>query len=160
MLVFYNEWKSDASFCCQVAAWVPDMFSNFYLVKNHKIAKYSTTTNAREKISTDLEPLEFLNFFMYIWLTLKAIKFYLIKLATDFYWQTSYLKGERYSLITILKHAVHWRIELRYYQVTKLQKHFENLAKLSKKSKEVIFKFNIFFILKNYHRSVTFVVRS
>jgi hypothetical protein len=63
MLVFYNEWKSDASFCCQVAAWVPDMFSNFYLVKNHKIAKYSTTTNTREKISTDLEPLKFLKNF-------------------------------------------------------------------------------------------------
>ncbi len=38
-----------ASFCCQVAAWVPDMFCNFYLVKNHKIAKNSTTSKAREK---------------------------------------------------------------------------------------------------------------
>jgi hypothetical protein len=36
-----------------------DMFCNFYLVKNHKIAKNSTTTKAREKISTDLESLEF-----------------------------------------------------------------------------------------------------
>jgi hypothetical protein len=39
------------------------MFCNFYLVKNHKIAKNSTTTKAREKISTDLESLEFENFF-------------------------------------------------------------------------------------------------
>jgi hypothetical protein len=46
-----------------VAALVPDMFLIFYLVKNHKIAKYSTITNAREKISTDLESLEFLKFF-------------------------------------------------------------------------------------------------
>ncbi len=30
----------------QVAAWVPDMFCNFYLVKNHKIAKTSTITKA------------------------------------------------------------------------------------------------------------------
>jgi hypothetical protein len=32
-----------------VAAWLPDMFYNFYLVKNHKIAINSTTTKAREK---------------------------------------------------------------------------------------------------------------
>jgi hypothetical protein len=42
-----------------VAAWFPDMFCNFYLVKNHKIVKNSTITKAREKISTDLESLEF-----------------------------------------------------------------------------------------------------
>jgi hypothetical protein len=54
-----NEVKSAASFCRQVAAWFPNMFCNFYLVKNHKIANNSTTTKAREKISTDLESLEF-----------------------------------------------------------------------------------------------------
>jgi hypothetical protein len=42
-----------------VAAWFPDMLCNFYLVKNHKIAQNSTTTQAREKISTDLETTEF-----------------------------------------------------------------------------------------------------
>jgi hypothetical protein len=42
-------------FCHLVAAWVADMFYNFYLVKNHKIAKNSKTTNARKKMSTDLE---------------------------------------------------------------------------------------------------------
>jgi hypothetical protein len=42
-----------------VAAWVLDMFCDFYLVKNHIIVKNSTTTKAEEKISTDLEPLEF-----------------------------------------------------------------------------------------------------
>ncbi len=52
------------------------------LVKNHKIANNSATTEAREKISTNLESSEF---FMYVWLNLKTIKFYLIKLATDFY---------------------------------------------------------------------------
>ncbi len=50
-----NERKSPASFCCQVAAWFLDMFCNFYLVRNHKIAQNSTTTKAREKISADLE---------------------------------------------------------------------------------------------------------
>jgi len=34
-----NEGKSAASFCCQVEAQVLDMFCNFYIVKNHKIAK-------------------------------------------------------------------------------------------------------------------------
>jgi hypothetical protein len=43
-----NEWKSAASFCLQVAAWNLDMFFNFYLVKNHKIADNSTT-QVREK---------------------------------------------------------------------------------------------------------------
>ncbi len=42
------------SFCQQVAAWFPDMFCNFYFMKILKIAKNSTTTKAREKITTDL----------------------------------------------------------------------------------------------------------
>jgi hypothetical protein len=42
-----------------VAAWVPDVFYNFYLVKNYKKEKNSTTAKASEKISTDLESLEF-----------------------------------------------------------------------------------------------------
>jgi hypothetical protein len=42
-----------------LAALFPDMFCNFYLVKNHRIADNSTTTKAREKIRTDLESLEF-----------------------------------------------------------------------------------------------------
>jgi len=45
-----TEGKSAASFCCQVAAWSPDMFGNFYFVKNKKkIAKNSTNPKAREK---------------------------------------------------------------------------------------------------------------
>jgi hypothetical protein len=54
-----NEGESSASFCYQVAAWFPDMFRNFYLLKNPKIANNLTTTKAREKISIDLESLEF-----------------------------------------------------------------------------------------------------
>ncbi len=44
-----NEGKSAASLCSQVAPLFPDIFLNFYLVKNLKIAKNSTTTKAREK---------------------------------------------------------------------------------------------------------------
>jgi hypothetical protein len=55
---YTNEGKSAASYCCQVAAWFPYMFCNFYLVKNHEIAKTSTTPKAREKMSTDLESSE------------------------------------------------------------------------------------------------------
>ncbi len=57
-----NQDKSAARFCHQVAALVPDMFLNFYWVKNHKIANNSATTEPREKVSTDLEYLEFKNF--------------------------------------------------------------------------------------------------
>jgi hypothetical protein len=39
--------------------WFSGMFCNFYLEKNHKIANNSSNTAAREKISTDLESLEF-----------------------------------------------------------------------------------------------------
>jgi hypothetical protein len=51
--------KSAARFCRQVAAWVTDMFCNFYFVKSHKIANDLATTEAVEKISTDLESLGF-----------------------------------------------------------------------------------------------------
>jgi hypothetical protein len=37
-----------------VAAWVADMFCDFYFVKNHKIAKNSTASEAEEKITADL----------------------------------------------------------------------------------------------------------
>ena len=46
---FSNEGISAASFCHQMAALVPDIFCNFYIVKNHKIANNSATTEAREK---------------------------------------------------------------------------------------------------------------
>ncbi len=47
--VIFNEGESAASFCRQATAWVPDMFCNCYLVKNHKITNNSGTTEAREK---------------------------------------------------------------------------------------------------------------
>jgi hypothetical protein len=76
---FLNEEESAASFCHQLAALLSDMFRNFYLVKSHKIAINSTSTEAREKITTDLESLEFRIFLA----DLKTIKFYVIKLSTD-----------------------------------------------------------------------------
>jgi hypothetical protein len=57
--IFTNEGISAASFCRQVAALVPNMFCYFYVMKNHKIANNSTTTEAREKIRTYLKSLEF-----------------------------------------------------------------------------------------------------
>ncbi len=41
--------KKAAIFCCQVAAWVPIMLCDFYLMKNDKAASNATTTEAREK---------------------------------------------------------------------------------------------------------------
>jgi hypothetical protein len=46
-----------------VAAWIPDMFGNFYSLKSHKIANNSATTKAREKISADLDSEQFEKFF-------------------------------------------------------------------------------------------------
>jgi len=54
-----NKGISAVSFCHQLTAWVPDMFCNFYLVKNPKIANSSKTTKGKEKIGADLELLEF-----------------------------------------------------------------------------------------------------
>jgi hypothetical protein len=59
-----NEGESAASFCRQVAALLPDMFCNFHLVKNHKIAKTQQPLKLEKKINTDLEPVEFYNFLM------------------------------------------------------------------------------------------------
>jgi hypothetical protein len=47
-VVIMNEGISAAYFCHQVAAWFTEMFCNFYLVKNHKIAINSTPTKAEE----------------------------------------------------------------------------------------------------------------
>ncbi len=54
--VTFNEGKSAASVCRQVAALFTDMLRNFYLVKNRKIAKNSITTKTGEKVSTDFNP--------------------------------------------------------------------------------------------------------
>ncbi len=47
-----NEGKSATSFCHQMPAFVQAMSYNFYLVKNHKIADNSATTEPRARIST------------------------------------------------------------------------------------------------------------
>ncbi len=54
-------------------------------MKNHKITKNLTTTEAREKMGTDLEPLKMWekNFNACL-AKLQTIKTYIIKLATDF----------------------------------------------------------------------------
>ncbi len=56
-LIHGNEGILAASYCHLVAALVPDMFCNFYVVKNHKIVNNSSTAEAREKMSTYLESL-------------------------------------------------------------------------------------------------------
>jgi hypothetical protein len=65
-----------------MAAWVTDMFFNFYLVKNHKILN-SQKPLVLEKKRTDLESLELWKFLNVGLAKFKAIIFYLIKLAMD-----------------------------------------------------------------------------
>jgi hypothetical protein len=40
--------KSAANIYCWVAAWFPDLFCNFYLVKNHNHVYNSATAEARK----------------------------------------------------------------------------------------------------------------
>jgi hypothetical protein len=41
-----------------MATWVTDMFSNFYFIKKSQNCNYSTTEEAREKISTDFKSVD------------------------------------------------------------------------------------------------------
>jgi hypothetical protein len=61
-----NQDKIAARFCRQVAAWVPDMYCNFYSVKNNKIAKDATATRAKEKEAQIWNIQNFRNFLMHI----------------------------------------------------------------------------------------------
>ncbi len=94
-MTYFNQDKSAARFCHQVATWVPDMFSNFYLVKSHKIANNSATTEAKEKISTDFESLEFQKYFD---ACLTKFENYQILLSHRFLLTTMLLNGRK-SLI-------------------------------------------------------------
>jgi hypothetical protein len=75
------------------ARLVPDMFCNFYLVKNHKIANNSATTKAREKISTYLEFLEVENFFDVCWTKFKNNQILLNKISHRFLVTTKLFSG-------------------------------------------------------------------
>ena len=77
------------------------MFCNFYLVKNHNNAKNSTTTKAREKISTDLESLEFEKNFDVCLTKFKNNQILLNKITHRSYLQPSNLPRERTSFIIV-----------------------------------------------------------
>ncbi len=52
-----------------MAAWVPDMFYNLYLVKSHKIANNVATIEAREQNKHRFGILRVLEItMMYVWL--------------------------------------------------------------------------------------------
>ncbi len=89
-----------------MAAWVQGMFWNFYLEKKCKNAYDSVTTEARDENKQILESLILLNNYVYVLLILKTINFYLIKLATYFEWQLSYLLGEASQLETVAYYSI------------------------------------------------------
>jgi hypothetical protein len=62
-----NKDKSAASFCQQVAIWVSDMFCDFYLVKSHKIANNTKTSEPREKNKRRFRILKILEIFDVSW---------------------------------------------------------------------------------------------
>ncbi len=105
-IFFFSNWSTNegisaASFCHQVAALVPDMFWNFYLVKNNKIANNSAITQAREEISTYLESLEFQKFFDVCLTKFENYQILLNKIRHRFLVTKSYLVGERASLVSL-----------------------------------------------------------
>jgi hypothetical protein len=51
-----NEGISAVSFCHQVAAWFPDMFCNFYLVKIHKLLKTQQPLKIEKKQAQTSNP--------------------------------------------------------------------------------------------------------
>jgi hypothetical protein len=61
-----------------------DMFRNFRAVKNHKSVNNSTTTRARENISSLLESMEFYKFLDLFLTKVKAITFYLMNGTVGF----------------------------------------------------------------------------
>jgi hypothetical protein len=67
-----------------VAAWVPDMFCNFYLVKSYKISNNSATTEARERIYRRFGISRILEILKIGLTKFENYQIYLIKLATDF----------------------------------------------------------------------------
>ncbi len=88
-------------------ALVPDLFCNFYLVKIYKIANNPATTEAREKISTYLESLEFYKHFD-LWLTkFENYQILLNKISHRFLMTTKLFIGWK-SLIKNWKVLIFW----------------------------------------------------
>jgi hypothetical protein len=109
-----NEWKSAARFCHRVAAWFPDMFCNFYFVKNHKVLKNSITSEAREQNKLRFfNPCNFRNVLMQVWINLKTIKFCFQKLGTNLYRQPTYLLVEMATLGRF-KQLQYWNQQIIY----------------------------------------------
>jgi hypothetical protein len=65
-----NQGELAAKFCHQLAALFPDMFCNFFLVKNHKITKKLQQLLTRK----NKHRFPILRIFMYVRLDLKTIK--------------------------------------------------------------------------------------
>ncbi len=74
-----NKAKLGARLCHQVAAGVPHVFYNFYVVENHKFVKNLMAPDPGEKLTRilRLKKMAYLN--------LKKNHFYFFKLATNFW---------------------------------------------------------------------------
>ncbi len=99
-----NVWQNVSLMNCYTSM---ENFKKYFSsnAKTHKSANNSATTGARVKISTHLEYLEFFTIF-YVCFTKLSIKFYLVKIVTDFQWQPICLVGESTSLHPIMLHSL------------------------------------------------------
>ncbi len=97
------------------------MFCNFYLLKSHKTDNNSPTTETKVK-STDLESLEFYNFFDVYLAKFKNFQILLIKISHRFIVTTKQLSGWKrlikpamqivitLNVIVLSKHGRDWKI--------------------------------------------------
>jgi hypothetical protein len=83
--------KSAAIFRQQLADWVPDMFSNIYFAKNHKITNNWTPAEARDENKRRFKILRI--FFDVGFTKYKTIKFCFIRLPASFLRLPSNLLG-------------------------------------------------------------------
>ncbi len=84
-----------------MAAWVQDMFCNFYLVKSHKIDNNSATTEARGKISTYLESLEFKKFLCVCLIKIENYQILLNNISHIFQLITMLFNGQKSPIKTL-----------------------------------------------------------
>jgi hypothetical protein len=84
-----------------VAAYVPDIFWHFYLVKYHKFANNSTTAKAEEKISSDLEYLEIKKIFDVCWTKFKNNQIWLNKTSCRFLSTIKLFTGQKILILQI-----------------------------------------------------------
>ncbi len=86
-----------------MAAWVPVVSCDFYLEKNHNISDNSITSKCREKISTDLESVEFYKCFDVSLAKFENNQILLYKISHTFLVTTKLFIGQKILIVFSFK---------------------------------------------------------